>query len=122
MKNRLYINGESANANKKIVNASKSYLKIEVGEFVYALYDNTIFGSGKDGFSLTNKNIYYHNSFQNTVKIPYKDIETINIDKNCLIIERNKIDVNFINNEEMGLFRDTIIELIEIIKNTTINK
>lgn len=122
LKNRLYINGESANANKKIVNASKSYLKIEVGEFVYALYDNTIFGSGKDGFSLTNKNIYYHNYLQNTVKIPYKDIETINIDKNCLIIERNKIDVNFINNEEMGLFRDTIIELIEIIKNTIINK
>ncbi|MCI2780140.1 zinc ribbon domain-containing protein [Clostridium perfringens] len=122
LKNRLYINGESANANKKIVNASKSYLKIESGEFVYALYDNTIFGSGKDGFSLTNKNIYYRNCFENTVKIPYKDIETINIDKNCLIIERNKIDVNFINNDEMGLFRDTIIELIEIIKNTTINK
>lgn len=122
LKNRFYINGESAIANKKIVNASKSYLKIEVGEFVYALYDNTLFGSGKDGFSLTNKNIYYHNYLENTVKIPYTDIETINIDKNCLIIERNKINVAFINNDEMGLFRDTIMELIEIIKNTIINK
>ena len=44
---------------KKLANATASYAKLKPGERVLALYDDTFFGSAKDGFCLTNRRLYW---------------------------------------------------------------
>ena len=51
--------GESKIPPKKLANAKKTFLS-ELGqsEQIYIFYDSTVFGSGKDGFALTDKGFY----------------------------------------------------------------
>lgn len=59
---------------KKINNGVKSFgYSGSVGN-VIGLYDNTLFGSGKDGLLFTGEQVIYRASFSDPVSIPYVDI------------------------------------------------
>ena len=83
----------SANKNKKLylfdnippkimANARKSYASAlnEGHESVLLLYDDTFFGSGKDGFILTTKHIYYRNIAESPLRITVDSIIDLDAD------------------------------------------
>jgi len=60
---------------KKLTNAKKTFLNgVGQAEQLYIFYDSTVFGSGKDGFALTDKGVYYKNPFENTVFVQISEI------------------------------------------------
>ena len=66
---------------KKLQNALSAYAHLEQGEEAVILYDDTVFEGGKDGFVITNKNIYIHNSFSETKKVALGDISIVRLNK-----------------------------------------
>ncbi len=65
-----------SNPNKVIV-AVKTYAKNCKGEEAIALYDDSAFGNGKVGFLLTNKKLYFCNSFEKPNEIELSAINSI---------------------------------------------
>lgn len=98
----------------KFNNAVTSYAKLQQNENVLLLFDNTVFGSAKDGFILTNKNIYFKNMFQNPSSISLKDIETIQEDgKYDFLVNNNiKIEISVMNSSEKCRVLVKLVKLI----------
>ena len=61
----------------KLSNALQTYAKLEKNEDPFILYDDTLLGSGKDGFLITNKNVYTHKPFAEAHKIAIDDIKVV---------------------------------------------
>lgn len=61
----------------KLSNALQTYAKLEENETTLILYDDTLLGSGKDGFLITNKNVYTHKPFAEAHKIAIDDIKIV---------------------------------------------
>lgn len=62
----------------KLINAKKSYAsQISENESVICLFDNTIYGSAKNGFLLTSKYLYYKMPLQKVIRIPLIQINSI---------------------------------------------
>ena len=62
----------------KLSNALQTYCTwLEENETPFILYDDTILGSGKDGFLITNKYVYTHRAFSESYKIAIDDIEVV---------------------------------------------
>jgi hypothetical protein len=79
---------------RKFENAINTYAILDEGEIPLICYDNTVFGSAKEGCLITTKCIHVHNSFSKPSKFYYKEI--INISLNG----PNTKDL-FINNYEL---------------------
>lgn len=62
---------------KKLNNAVKSFDYAGSVAHVVALFDNTMFGSGKDGLLFTGEQLIYRPSFSDPVKINYAMIEAV---------------------------------------------
>jgi hypothetical protein len=58
----------------KLHNAISSYAPVRSGETVIFLYDDTMFGSAKDGFLLTTERLYHKNICTQGVSIDIDDI------------------------------------------------
>lgn len=54
-------NRDDAKTLKRCKGALGSYAQLSIDETPYILFDNTAFGSAKDGFLLSDESIYYHN-------------------------------------------------------------
>lgn len=64
----------------KLEGVLSSYGALEKGEEPILLYDDTVMGGAKDGFLITNKNVYTHEMFATSYKkIPLREIKTIKI-------------------------------------------
>ena len=113
---RIYVNGESPSAAAKFNNALSAYLRKVQGEFPCVIYDDTLFGSAKDGFALTCEAIHFRNSGEEPVRINYTDIINIRPDGSYLIIGRNRINLSFVSKDHMKDFAEAITSLIEVIK------
>lgn len=61
----------------KLANALQTYADLEKNEIPLILYDDTMFGSGKDGFLITNKNVYTHKPFSEACKIAIDNIKVV---------------------------------------------
>ena len=114
--NRIYVNGESPSVLTKFNNALNTYLSKAPDEFPCVIYDDTLFGSAKDGFTLTSEAIHFRNCGEKPVRINYSDINSIRPDESFLIIGRNRIKLTFVNKEDMKDFAEAITEVIEVIK------
>jgi hypothetical protein len=61
----------------KLENARKTYAPdIPAGD-VLMVYDDTVFGSAKDGFLLTTSGIYWRNSFENPDRLEFRELTTV---------------------------------------------
>lgn len=91
---RFYINDRSQKSKEKFNNAMKFYFT-ETREFEIPclLYDDTSFGSAKNGFIITNKAIHWRNTFEKSRQIAFKKIYEIHSEKKSLFINNEKIDL-----------------------------
>ncbi|QEY63782.1 hypothetical protein FXN65_17630 [Metapseudomonas lalkuanensis] len=61
---------------KKLNNAIKAFGYAGVPANVVALFDNTLFGTGKDGLLFTGEQLIYRSGFSDPIQFPYKAIAT----------------------------------------------
>lgn len=71
---------------KRLQNASKNYLFPEKGEKIFFICDQTMLGSGKEGFAMTEKAIYWKMQFENAERVYYKNLQTVEPQKNWITI------------------------------------
>ncbi|MDW0116087.1 hypothetical protein QTL97_04005 [Sporosarcina thermotolerans] len=102
---------DDTKSQKRLKGALGSYAKLSTEETPYLLFDNTAFGSAKDGFLLSNEAIYYHNMWSNSGRIAYADIEDIEF-KGNLYINGNEIQLELIGKKYRPELVDQLKQLI----------
>lgn len=78
-----------AKFNKKISNASRAYAKMTSVETPVCLFDNTVFGSAKEGFVLTTRNLYIRVVLGTSATIPLDSITGVKVKGSEVFIEYN---------------------------------
>jgi hypothetical protein len=71
---------------QKLQNARDFFLFTEPDEQIFLICDQTICGSCREGFALTDRALYWKAHFNNAQQIYYKDIESLELSKDWLII------------------------------------
>ena len=71
-KKSVYYYGDGDKSQQKISGAIKSYAAISDGEVPLICFDNTVFGSAKDGCLVTTRGVYVHNPMENVNFFDYK--------------------------------------------------
>ncbi len=71
---------------KKLKNASQSFLFAEQNERVFFICDQSIFGSCKEGFALTQYALYWKAQLQQPERVYYNNIHEVKREKNWLMI------------------------------------
>jgi len=79
---------------KKLKNASEAFLFPAKDEKIMLIADQTIFGSCKEGFALTEKGLYWKAHFENPQKVIYKDLKKIKKEKEWISINGLFFNVN----------------------------
>lgn len=77
LKKKVFYPNQSDKGDKKINNVLETYVELGEGEIIIMGYDDTVFGSAKDGFVLTNKGMYVKKIMQKTSRILYEDIDEV---------------------------------------------
>lgn len=75
-------------------NAIKYFLHADKGERVFFVCDMTLKGTCREGFALTDKGIYWRNSFEKPRKVLYKDLRELKRQKQWVLINGNFFSVN----------------------------
>lgn len=88
---------------KKLSNARKGFFKHDSGEFPLVFIDQTLFGSGKEGLIITQKNIYWKAAFHKAESVPLNQIQKIKYLKNH--IEINGLYCNLTDSLNYKLFK-----------------
>lgn len=78
----------------KLRNAGKSFLFPEKNERILFICDQTMFGSVKEGFAMTDKALYWKASLQKSRAIPYTQLATIERQSDWLHINGYFFNVN----------------------------
>lgn len=79
---------------RKLQNASRNFLFPAKDEKVLLIADQTIFGTCREGFALTEDAIYWKAHFKDAEKLFYHQIETIKKEKDWLLINDVFFNVN----------------------------
>lgn len=91
---------------QKLKNASKAFLFPDKDEKIMLIMDQTIFGSCKEGFAMTEKGIYWKAHFEKAKQVFYRDLIHIEKEKNWIKINDNFFNVNpSLNIKMMKLLR-----------------
>jgi len=77
---------------KKLNNAVKAFGYSGSPNNIVALFDNTLFGSGKDGLLFTGVQVIYRPSFSDPVTIPYDSIATVEYVETLTGSNKDKIE------------------------------
>lgn len=77
---------------KKLNNAVKSFGYSGSVSNIVALYDNTMFGSGKDGLIFTGEQVIYHAPFSDPISITYSSIISANYSVTATGSKKDKIE------------------------------
>ncbi|MCB0523528.1 MAG: zinc ribbon domain-containing protein [Lewinellaceae bacterium] len=77
-----------------LANACKSFLSAERQERVYFICDLSVKSNCKEGFAMTSKGIYWKSAFEKARKVMYKDIGTIQKQKDWLTINGHFFTAN----------------------------
>jgi hypothetical protein len=110
---------------KKLNNAIKAFGYSGSPSSVIALFDNTVFGSGKDGLLFTGEQIIYRPSFSDPLKITYNSITSVEYIETLAGSKKDKIEKSIVLTTQDG--SDVVIEsllecdyqkLTEILKKT----
>lgn len=116
----FFTNIRQSNDSKKILeNAIKSYANLEKTEKILFWYDNTMTSSGKEGFVITNKFIYYKNKYgQGRVslheinKVEYK---MISLFPNYIINQQLIIPCRFLDHDRLKSFVEIFCNMRDYI-------
>ncbi len=79
---------------KKLKNASKSFLFAEQNERVFFICDQSIFGSCKEGFAMTQEALYWKAQLQQPERVYYHNIHEVKREKNWIMINGCFFNVN----------------------------
>ncbi len=91
---------------KKLRNASIAFLFPAKDEKIMLIADQTIFGSCKEGFSLTEKGIYWKAHFEKANKVFFHELISIKIEKDWITINGHFFNVSpSVNIKMMKLLR-----------------
>lgn len=113
----IFVILENDESKKRFSGAIKSFTITPLPkEALFLLYDNTVFGSGKEGILLTNKGLIYKNIFSKPKRILYSDINNIDFKGTDLIIGEHTIYINIIPKQLVGEFKEIITDVIKIIR------
>ncbi|MEL6922838.1 MAG: hypothetical protein AAFO94_02240 [Bacteroidota bacterium] len=78
----------------KIKHASMSFLFPEKDEKILLICDQTVFGSCKEGFAMTDRALYWKAHFEKAKKVSYRELEAIQREKDWITINGNFFNVN----------------------------
>ncbi|EKO3692665.1 hypothetical protein P0F02_000697 [Vibrio metschnikovii] len=88
---------------KKLNNAAESMKLVDSINAIIAIYDNTLFGSAKDGFALTGEKIVIKNAFEAPFSLSFTEIEEVKYIRNVTVSDKGKEKVeqyiNFIKKD-----------------------
>ena len=79
---------------KRLQNASKSFLFPEKGEKIFFICDQSILGSGKEGFAMTEKAIYWKMQFESAQRVYYKNMLSVEPQKDWININEMFFNTN----------------------------
>lgn len=75
---------------KKLNNAAESMKLVDSINAIIAIYDNTLFGSAKDGFALTGEKIVIKNAFEAPFSLSFTEIEEVKYIRNVTVSDKGK--------------------------------
>jgi hypothetical protein len=78
----------------KLKNALDFFLFADAIEKVFLICDQTIFGSCREGFALTDKNLYWKAHFNKPQQLNYKEIKSIELSEEWLVINGKFFNAN----------------------------
>lgn len=81
---------------KKLNNAVKAFIFTGSPSTVVALFDNTLFGSGKDGILFTGEQLIYRGSFSDPVSVPFASIASVECVETVTGSKSEKIEVSLL--------------------------
>ncbi|MFK7775724.1 MAG: zinc ribbon domain-containing protein [Saprospiraceae bacterium] len=91
---------------KRLRNASLTFLFPEKDEKIMLIADQTIFGSCKEGFSLTEKGIYWKAHFEKAKKVFFHELTSVKKEKDWITINGHFFNVSpSVNIKMMKLLR-----------------
>ncbi len=91
---------------KKLQNASRNFLFPAKNEKVLLIADQTIFGSCREGFALTEDALYWKAHFKDATKVYFHDVSSIKREKEWLLINEHFFNVNpSVNGKMMYLLK-----------------
>lgn len=113
----------TSDSKKRLENAVKTYASITNGEKVLFWYDNTMTGSGKEGFVITNQNIHFSNKY-GAGKISWNSIErveykTISLFPNYVINNETIIPCRFLDHDRLKSFVEVLPLVNDFISNNS---
>ncbi len=79
---------------RKLQNASRNFLFPAKDEKVLLIGDQTVFGTCREGFALTEDALYWKSHFKDPQKVFYHQIETVKKEKDWLLINEIFFNVN----------------------------
>ncbi|WP_202866390.1 hypothetical protein [Cohnella sp. AR92] len=116
LRNYLFIENENEKAAKKFRNAREAYAFLKPDETPILLFDNTAFGSAKDGFLVTDRRIYIHNMLQKPAQIDIADIVSLGLKGSDLLFNQQVAYINLIDSSSRSAFRDLMEKFIERLR------
>ena len=99
-KDKVYDNF-SVVPDNKLKNAKEAFLFIEDDEDLFFICDQTIFGSCKEGFAMTDKCLYWKAHFNEASKVAFKDLRNIEKEGEWIVVNGNFFNVNKTMNYKM---------------------
>ncbi|WMT41216.1 hypothetical protein RE628_00940 [Paenibacillus sp. D2_2] len=112
----VFIENENEKVIKKFQNALESYANLEFDERPVVLFDNTVFGSAKDGCLITNRRIYIHNMLQKPVSIDIRSIISVELKDTDLLINQYAVGINMISSSDRAEFKAHMEDYINRLK------
>lgn len=94
---------------KKLDNVRASYARLQSDRPIL-LFDNTAFGSAKDGFLLTDQRIYVHNMMSKEWSCSFQEIEKMSLSGSNILIDGKSVDINLISGKD----RESFYEFVEL--------
>jgi hypothetical protein len=79
---------------RKIKNASRNFLFATPKERIYFISDQSLLGSCKEGFAMTEKALYWKMPFQQAAKAEYDKLQELTREKSWIVINDNFFNVN----------------------------
>jgi len=94
---------------KKLNNAIKTYATEVAPEDVLLLFDNTVFGSAKDGLILTAEGIYWRTDID-PERLRYEEIRKVGVLKNTIVL--NEKEVKLETGDDVDKLADALANVI----------
>ena len=109
----VYFANNNSKNRTKIESALDTYASNARKETVIFSYDDTLFGGADDGFLVTNKNLYWHNAYEDAGVIALSQVKAIAFkNKELWLNGQIKINMSMFNKSDVTRMSDMLKEII----------